>query len=252
MPALQTFGLCKRYGALTVARNIDFSLPRGARHAMIGPNGAGKTTFINLLTGVATPSQGRIQLFGEDITGLRADQRVKRGLVRTFQVTSLFPRLTPQQAVTLAVCERMGVTRRWLRPYGAYRAATDEAADILATLGLAPVAGRASQTLAYGQQRILELALALALRPRVLILDEPAAGIPAGESAALLDVIAALPEDIAVLLIEHDMSLVFRFASHLTVLMEGGILAAGSPREVADNADVRAVYLGQAGRDQAV
>ncbi len=247
-PALQTRGLSKNFGALQVAKDIDFFLPPGARHALIGPNGAGKTTFINLLTGTLAPSAGSVHLFGDDISALRPDQRVKHGLVRTFQVTSLFPGLTPMQSVTLAVCERLGLTRRWYRRTGSYTAAVDEAAAILARLSLGRVGGQATRTLPYGQQRIVEIAVALALRPRVLLLDEPAAGIPSTESAELFDVIAGLPTDLALLFIEHDMHLVFRFASRITVMVAGGIMAEGTPEDVAGNPEVRSVYLGRTGQ----
>lgn len=244
--ALQTQGLCKRFGALEVTRNVDFTLPVGARHALIGPNGAGKTTFINLLTGTLPASSGQIHLLGEDITTRRPDERVKRGLVRTFQVTSLFPALTPHEAVTLAVCERLGITHRWTRRTGDHTAAVDEAHAILRRLRLAGVAHQRTQTLPYGQQRIVEVALALALKPRVLLLDEPAAGIPTTESAELFEIIADLPDDISLLFIEHDMHLVFRFASRITVLVAGGVMAEGTPDEISRHPDVRTVYLGNA------
>jgi branched-chain amino acid transport system ATP-binding protein len=244
---LETEGLSKRFGALEVARSIDFRLAEGARHALIGPNGAGKTTFINLLTGALPASAGRVLLRGEDVSALRADHRVKRGLARTFQVTSLFADLTPLEAVTLAICERAGLTARWTRATSAHRAIRDEAAALLESLRLGAVLERRTRDLAYGQQRILEVALALACRPKVLLLDEPAAGIPAGESAALFDVIAGLPTDVALLFIEHDMHLVFRFATRITVLAAGAILMEGSPGEVAADERVRAVYLGKTG-----
>lgn len=246
-PALQTGKLCLSFGSLEVARSIDFTLPAGARHALVGPNGAGKTTFINLLTGHLAPSAGNIHLHGEAITGFKPDQRVKRGLVRTFQVTSLFPALTPLQSVALAICEREGLTGRWHRPLGDHRAALDEAAEILQRLRLGAVAQRETRLLAYGQQRILEVAVALAARPRVLLLDEPAAGIPAAESAELFEVIAGLPDDISLLFIEHDMHLVFKFASRITVLVAGAILVEGSPAEIAEDPQVRTVYLGNTG-----
>ncbi|TSH91783.1 ABC transporter ATP-binding protein [Verticiella sediminum] len=246
LPALRTRALCKHFGALQVTRSVDFALPVGARHALIGPNGAGKTTFLNLLTGTLPASGGSIELQGEDVTRRRPDERVKRGLVRTFQVTSLFPELTPLESVTLAACERLGLTRRWHRRTGAYTAAVDEAQEILRRLRIAGVGGQPTRTLPYGQQRILEVAVALALEPRVLLLDEPAAGIPAGESAELFEVIAELPEDISLLFIEHDMHLVFRFASRITVLVAGGVMAEGTPDDIAGNPDVRTVYLGSA------
>jgi branched-chain amino acid transport system ATP-binding protein len=247
-PVLETRALSKRFGALEVAKSIDFRLAEGARHALIGPNGAGKTTFINLLTGVLPPSGGRVLLRGEDVTGLRADRRVKRGLARTFQVTTLFADLTPLEAVTLAICEREGLTARWTRAIAAHPTIVDEAATLLTSLRLGAVPRRRTRDLAYGQQRILEVALALACRPKVLLLDEPAAGIPARESAALFDVIAGLPGDVALLFIEHDMHLVFRFATRITVLAAGAILMEGSPAEVAADERVRAVYLGKTAR----
>ena len=242
--ALSTHGLCKQYGALQVTRDIDFALPVGARHALIGPNGAGKTTFLNLLTGTVPASGGRICLLGDDITGMRPDQRVKRGLVRTFQVTSLFPALTPLQSVTLAVCERLGLTAQWYRRTASHGVAVDEAMAILEQLHIAHVGDLPTRNLPYGQQRIVEVAVALALKPRVLLLDEPAAGIPSGESAELFAVISELPADISLLFIEHDMHLVFRFATRVTVLVAGAIFAEGTPEEIAANPDVRAVYLG--------
>ncbi|NYE23353.1 ABC transporter ATP-binding protein [Pigmentiphaga litoralis] len=246
--ALQTSGLTKSFGSLKVTQSVDFALPAGARHALIGPNGAGKTTFINLLTGALPASAGRIDLLGEDITSLRPDQRVKRGLVRTFQINSLFPQLTPHQSVTLAICERDGVTGQWWRRTGAYTAALDEASAILAQLRLTAVAHTPTRMLPYGQQRILEVAVSLALRPRVLLLDEPAAGIPSSESAELFEVIGNLPADMALLFIEHDMHLVFRFATRITVLVAGAVMAEGTPEDISANPDVKTVYLGKGGR----
>jgi branched-chain amino acid transport system ATP-binding protein len=243
--ALETRGLCKTLGSLQVARSIDFVLPVGARYALVGPNGAGKTTFINLLTGALAPSAGSIHLGGAEITRLRPDRRVKRGLVRTFQVTQLFPALTPLDSVALAICERQGLTGRWWRRTDGHAAIMDEAAALLQQLRLLPVARRPTRSLAYGQQRILEVAIALASKPSVLLLDEPAAGIPAAESAELFEVIAGLPADLSLLFIEHDMHLVFRFATRITVLVAGGIMAEGTPAEIAENPDVRTVYLGK-------
>jgi len=248
-PALQTRRLCKQFGALSAAQSIDFVLPQGGRHALIGPNGAGKTTFLNLITGMLRPDAGAIHLLGRDITSLRPHERVRQGLVRTFQRASLFPALTPLESVTLAVCERTGSTANWRRRTDSYRAAVDEAFYLLDQLSLGHLAERPTVTLAYGQQRILEVALALALRPRVLLLDEPAAGIPAEDSAELFEVIAGLPPELSLLFIEHDMDLVFRFATRVTVMMDGRILAEGSPDEVAADPGVQAVYLGSsAGR----
>jgi branched-chain amino acid transport system ATP-binding protein len=244
--ALQTEGLNKRFGSLVVANDVTLSLPAGARHALIGPNGAGKTTLINMMTGRVKPDTGVIRLGGEVITRLSPDARVKRGLVRTFQITTLFPRLSPLEAVTLAVCERRGEAADWRRGFAAHRDAVDEAFHILAALGLADNCTRETRLLGYGQQRLLEIALALATRPKVLLLDEPAAGVPRGESAQLFEAIAALPHDISVLFIEHDMGIVFRFAARIIVLVGGTVMTVGTPEEIAADERVREVYLGSA------
>jgi branched-chain amino acid transport system ATP-binding protein len=241
---LETRGLCKSFGALEVAREIDFRLERGARHALIGPNGAGKTTFVNLLSGLLRPSRGRVLLEGEDLTGLAQARRVKRGIARTFQVNQLFRRLTVLDNVCIAVAERLGVGGWMLRPAGRRRDVLAEAVRLLETLRLQDDAGRRIEELAYGRQRLVEIAIALGLQPRVLLLDEPAAGVPSGESHIILDALASLPKDIAVLIIEHDMDLVFRFAQRITVMVSGAIYAEGAPAEIAANRDVRAVYLG--------
>lgn len=245
-PALATRGLHKSFGSLVVARNVEIVLPRGVRYALIGPNGAGKTTLINMMTGMLRPEAGRILLGDDDITALEPEQRVKRGLVRTYQINTLFPKLSALESVTLAVCERRGVAGNWWRRLPAYRDAIDEAYAILASLSLADDCHRPTNALAYGQQRLLEIALALATRPKVLLLDEPAAGVPRGESAELFSVIANLPEDITVLFIEHDMDIVFRFASRIIVMVDGGVLAEGAPSEIAADPLVREVYLGGA------
>ncbi|HLQ27283.1 MAG TPA: ABC transporter ATP-binding protein [Acidiferrobacterales bacterium] len=243
-PVLVTRNLCKEFGALAVTQNVNFSLAAAARHALIGPNGAGKTSFINLLTGVLQPSAGQIWLAGENITRLRPDQRVKRGLARTFQINTLFPHLTLLEAVTMAVCERLGVTGRWFSHLTAQGDAVEEAHALLVQLKLADVCNQVTRELPYGRQRLLEIALALACRPQVLLLDEPAAGIPAAESEELFEVIAALPRGISILFIEHDMRLVMRFAERITVMVAGEILVEGAPSKIADDARVRAVYLG--------
>jgi branched-chain amino acid transport system ATP-binding protein len=245
-PALATRGLNKRFGSLVVAEDIALSMPEGARYALIGPNGAGKTTLINLMTGMLRPDAGEILLAGTDIASLGPEQRVKHGLVRTFQINTLFPQLTALEAVTLAVCERRGVAGRWRRPLAGQRDEVEEAHRILVSLKLDAACYRPTRELAYGQQRLLEIALALATRPKVLLLDEPAAGVPRDESAALFAAIAGLPRDITVLFIEHDMGLVFRFASRIIVMVAGRILVEGTPEEIAADARVREVYLGGA------
>ena len=243
-PALATQGLQKSFGSLVVASGIDLVLPRGARYALIGPNGAGKTTLINLITGMLRPDAGRILLAGADITTVAPDARARAGLVRTFQINALFPNLSALDAVTLAVCERRGITRTWWRPLAAYADATEEAYGVLESLALQADCLRPARELAYGQQRLLEIALGLATRPKVLLLDEPAAGVPHGESTQLFEAIARLPEDITVLFIEHDMDLVFRFANRIMVMVGGRILVEGTPQEISADRRVREVYLG--------
>ena len=243
--ALLARGVNKKFGSLVVAADVDLALPAGERYALIGPNGAGKTTLINLMTGMLRPDSGRIALGDDDITALPPEARVRRGLVRTYQINSLFPHLTALESVTLAVCERRRVAQTWWRQLTAYRNEVDEAHDILAALALAPVCHRPTRELAYGQQRLVEIALALATRPKVLLLDEPAAGVPRDESKDLFAAIAGLSRDIAVLFIEHDMELVFRFASRVIVLVGGRVLLEGTPAEIAADERVRAVYLGK-------
>jgi branched-chain amino acid transport system ATP-binding protein len=244
-PVLATRDLNKSFGSLVVASGIEIALPAGARHALIGPNGAGKTTLINMMTGMLRPDAGRIFLGTEDITTLPPERRVRLGLVRTFQINSLFPHLTALESVTLAVCERRRVAGTWWRQLTAYGHEVDEAHDILAALTLAPVCHRPTRELAYGQQRLLEIALALATRPKVLLLDEPAAGVPREESKELFAAIAGLSRDITVLFIEHDMELVFRFASRVIVMVGGRVLVEGTPAEIAADERVRSVYLGK-------
>jgi ABC-type branched-subunit amino acid transport system ATPase component len=244
-PALETRGMHKSFGALTVANAVDFRLEQGARHALIGPNGAGKTTFVELVTGALRPSAGQINLNGTDVTNLPQAARVKRGLVRTFQITALFRGLSILENVTLASCERQGFARGLLRPAGHYRAAIEEAHTLLEQLGLGDDASRPVKTLAYGRQRLVEIAVALALSPKVLLLDEPAAGVPLSESGTIVDAIERLPSDIALLIIEHDMDLVFRLAQRITVLVQGSILVEGAPAAIAADPEVRRVYLGE-------
>ena len=244
--ALSTRGLDKSFGSLVVASGIELDLPPGERYALIGPNGAGKTTLINLITGMLKPDKGRIFLGGDEITMLRPEERVKCGLVRTFQINTLFPHLSALEAVTLAVCERRGYAGSWWEKLSAYGDAIEEAYAILLSLRLAASCHRPTRELAYGQQRLLEIALALATRPKVLLLDEPAAGVPQQESAELFSVIASLSQEIAVLFIEHDMNVVFRFAHRIIVMAAGRILLQGTPKEIAADARVREVYLGRA------
>ncbi len=242
--ALRTDNLSRSFGRLAAVDGVSLTLPAGSRHALIGPNGAGKTTLIDLLTGVLEPTAGEVYLGGERITGLHPNERVKRGLTRTFQVTNLFFGLSVLESVLLAIHERTGSATQWHRPVESRREDLDEARELLAKLRLEDDAHARTSTLPYGRQRIVEIALALATRPRILLLDEPAAGIPSAESAELLRVIDRLPRDVTVLFIEHDMGIVFRFAERITVLVGGRILAEGAPDEIARDERVKAVYLG--------
>jgi branched-chain amino acid transport system ATP-binding protein len=241
---LSTKNLNKSFGSLVVAQDIALELPRGERYALIGPNGAGKTTLMNLMTGMLKPDSGHIFLDGAEITGHRPDARVKRGLARTFQINTLFPQLSALESVTLAVLEREGQAHNWWRGLPRFGAAIDEAEAILSSLKIPST--RETRELAYGQQRLLEIALALATRPKVLLLDEPAAGVPKDESAALFDAIAGLSRTLTILFIEHDMDVVFRFASRIIVMVGGRILVEGPPDEIARDQRVREVYLGKA------
>ncbi len=243
-PVLQARALHRSFGSLQVASDINFTLHAGARHALIGPNGAGKSTLVNLLTGALPPSAGSIWLDGADVTALAVHERVRRGLARTFQINTLLREMSVLEGVQLAVLERGGQGRRWFGGKAAQRQAAEEAYDLVEQLGLAADASAIVGGLAYGRQRLVEVAMALALRPRVLLLDEPAAGVPPADSHVMLEVIARLPAGIAVLIIEHDMKLVFRFAERISVLVGGRILTDGSPAEIAADPRVREVYLG--------
>ena len=241
---LSTRNLHKSFGSLVVAQGINLALPAGARHALIGPNGAGKTTLINLMTGMLRPDSGGIFLGKNEITSLRPEARVRRGLARTFQINTLFPRLTALESVSLVVLEREGHAHNWRRNLKGFRAATDEALATLESLNLADDRDRPTHELPYGKQRLLEIALALATRPRVLLLDELAAGVPKDESAGIFGAIAGLSPDLTILFIEHDMDVAFRFASRILVMVSGSILVEGTPEEIARDAKVREVYLG--------
>ena len=243
--ALETRGLSKQFGALDVTRDLNLKIAKGARHALIGPNGAGKTTVINLLTGVLKPNAGSIVLEGNDITALPVHTRVLRGLSRTFQINQLYADLTPRETIGLAVSERSGHGSDFWRKVGSRADVNAEIADILTRFHLRDVMNERTAQLPYGKQRLLEIAVAIATKPRVLLLDEPAAGVPESERHDILAAVAALPRDVTVLLIEHDMDLVFSFADRISVLVAGAMLTEGAPDEVANDPRVKAVYLGE-------
>jgi ABC-type branched-subunit amino acid transport system ATPase component len=242
---LETSGLDKRWGGIVATNQVSLRVEKGARHALIGPNGAGKTTLINLLTGVLRPSSGRIFLDGKDITSLEPHRRVRLGIARTFQINQLFMDLTPLETLGLAVSERLGSGSDWWRLVGTKSGVVDEVVLLLERFRLRDVMDERTAVLPYGKQRLLEIALAFACRPRVLLLDEPAAGVPEAERHEILATIAALPADVTVLLIEHDMDIVFSFADRISVLVNGELFVEGTPEEVARDPRVKAVYLGE-------
>jgi len=244
-PILSVRGLSKSFGALAVARSIDLDLLPGARVGLIGPNGAGKTSFVNLLTGMLRADAGAIVLSGHDIVRTKPEQRVRLGLARTHQINTLLPDWTVRDNVAIAIAERDRAAWRTVRYTRVWRHCLEEAGAQLSTLGIAGLADRGVAALPYGQQRLLEIAIALALKPRVLLLDEPAAGVPLAEAHAIHDVLESLPPEIAILMIEHDMDLVFRFAREIVVLVHGQVLTRGTPGEIAADPEVRAVYLGR-------
>ena len=242
---LETRGLVKRFGGIAATNDVSLKVEKGARHALIGPNGAGKTTLINLLTGVLEPTAGTVALDGVDITRLAAHRRARRGLVRTFQINQLFGELTPLQSLALSVSRRLGIGGSLWRRLGADARVAPVCETLLRQFHLDDVQDQQVARLAYGRRRLLEIATALACRPRVLLLDEPVAGVPEGERQEIFDIVGALPADVSVLLIEHDMDLVFSFARRISVLVDGGLLVEGDPAAIANDARVRAVYLGE-------
>ena len=243
-PILEATGLTKRFGALLVADRISLTLAPGARQALIGPNGAGKTTFVAMLSGALRPDSGSVRLAGEDVTAYAPHRRARRGLARTFQVNSQFGPLTVLENVFLAVCEAAGLSGRMLRPAASHRAVIERAEALIAELDLGAERHMPVSAISYGKQRVVEIALALASRPKVLLLDEPAAGIPNAEASRVFDVLDRLPADMAILMIEHDMSIVRRFATEVTVLVNGAVLMSGSPADALSSPEVRRVYLG--------
>ncbi|HLS50576.1 MAG TPA: ABC transporter ATP-binding protein, partial [Burkholderiaceae bacterium] len=243
---LRTENLTMQWGAFKANSDVNLSIEAGSRHAIIGPNGAGKTTLINMLTGALVPTEGRVFFNEEDVTGLSQAQRVKRGMTRTFQINTLFEGMTVLESVVLAISERERLYRKWFKTVEEQPDAIAEAAELLQLLRLERDANIVTRNLPYGKQRLVEIALALATKPKLLLLDEPAAGIPSSDSAELFDVIANLPRDVTVIFIEHDMGLVFRFAERITVLVAGRILTEGTPEEISNDQRVKDVYLGEA------
>jgi branched-chain amino acid transport system ATP-binding protein len=242
---LETRKLMKRFGGFAATNDVSLKLERGARQALIGPNGAGKTTLINLLTGVLEPTSGSVLLEGDDITALPSHQRVRRGIVRTFQINQLFNALTPLQSLALTVSHQLGIAGRLWQALGRDARVAQRCDELLAMFHLDDVADVQVQHLAYGKRRQLEIATAFACAPRVLLLDEPVAGVPEGERQQIFDIVGKLPADVTVLLIEHDMDLVFNFARTVSVLVNGSLYAEGDVTSIANDPRVKAVYLGQ-------
>jgi branched-chain amino acid transport system ATP-binding protein len=243
--ALRTEGLSKRFGGLAAVSDVSLAIGQGARHALIGPNGAGKTTLINLLTGVLEPTSGSIALDGADITTIAPHHRVRRGIVRTFQINQLFNELTPLQSLALSVSSRLGVSQRWWQPLGHDDRVAAACDKLLRRFRLADVMDTKVAVLPYGKRRLLEIATALACEPRVLLLDEPVAGVPEGERQEIFDTINALPPEVSIVLIEHDMDLVFNFARTVSVLVNGAVFAEGDVKSISNDPRVKAVYLGE-------
>ena len=249
MNALETVGLEKRFGGIVPTNNVNLKVREGARHALIGPNGAGKTTLINLLTGVLKPSAGRVKLGESDITTLSPHRRATLGIARTFQINQLFGDFTPLESIVLVIGEREKTGTNFWSAFGGKAEIVGEAVSLANQFGLAEVMNDPTSSLPYGKQRQLEIALAIAGKPRVLLLDEPAAGVPETERHEILETVAALPKDVTVLLIEHDMDIVFGFADRISVLVDGKIFVEGPPDEIANDPRVRAVYLGERADD---
>ena len=241
---LETQSLVKKFGGITATDHVSLKLVQGARHALIGPNGAGKTTLINLMTGVLPATSGKIILEGQDISQLAPHLRVKQGLVRTFQINQLFDSMTPLETLAMVISQQKGWGGKLWKPLGYQADVVNRAEELLELFHLQGVHDQVTSQMPYGKRRLLEMAIALACEPRVLLLDEPVAGVPAGEREELLKTVAGLPKEVSVLLIEHDMDLVFDFAETITVLVNGAVLTEGRPQEIANDDRVKAVYLG--------
>ena len=242
---LETKNLVKRFGGFAATNDVSLKVEQGARQALIGPNGAGKTTLINLLTGVLEPTSGTVILNGEDITKLPSHQRVHRGIVRTFQINQLFNEMTPLQSLALVVSNQLGISARLWQALGRDPRVGERCDALLKQFHLDDVQDQKVALLAYGKRRQLEIATALACAPKVLLLDEPVAGVPEGERQEIFDIVNALPAEVTVLLIEHDMDLVFNFAKTVSVLVNGALFAEGDVKSISTDPRVKAVYLGE-------
>jgi branched-chain amino acid transport system ATP-binding protein len=244
-PLLETLGLRKTFGALRATDNVDFDVRIGETHAVIGPNGAGKTTFIKQLSGELRPDSGRVRFAGEDITALSVQRRSRKGLARSFQITSIYRDFSALDNVALAVQACAGHSFRFWRPARADAALTRPARQILEKVGLEKRSHVVAANLSHGEQRQLEIAMALATQPRLLLLDEPVAGMGTDESQRMIGFLAGLKGEKTIVLVEHDMDAVFSLADRISVLVYGRIIATGTPAEIRANAGVRAAYLGE-------
>ncbi|MCG5241031.1 ABC transporter ATP-binding protein [Azospirillum doebereinerae] len=243
-PLLETRALVKRFGGLNATDRLSLSVAKGELHALIGPNGAGKTTLIGQLSGELTPDEGRILFDGRDVTALPVHKRSQRGLARSFQITSVFPSFSALDNVALAVQAHAGHSFRFWGDAAHDRALSDPARAVLERVGLGPRADTLASALAHGEKRQLELAMALATGPKLLLLDEPMAGMGPEESARMVDLLAELKGGVTILLVEHDMDAVFALADRITVLVRGAALATGEPAAIRASAAVRKAYLG--------
>jgi branched-chain amino acid transport system ATP-binding protein len=248
-PLLETAGLTRRYGSLVALDGVSLSVAAGARHAVIGPNGAGKSTLFALVTGSLRPSAGRVTFDGQDVTGQPDHARARAGMGRTFQHSRPFTSLSVLDNVALATQRAAGLGMAMLRPAGRHRAVREAAMGHLDQVGLADRAAVPAAALSHGERRQLEVALALATSPRLLLLDEPTAGMSAADSARFAELVADLGPAVTVLIIEHDLDVVFRLATRVTVLHLGRVLADGTPDEVRADEAVRRAYLGDAALD---
>jgi branched-chain amino acid transport system ATP-binding protein len=244
-PILNVRGLVKRFGGLLATDHVDLTVQPGEIHALIGPNGAGKTTLISQLMGELRPNEGTVELAGQSLDALPTAQRVGLGLARTFQITCLLPDYTVIDNVALAVQVRQGHSFRFWKNVRADHSLRDEAATFLSGTGLEPRANELVANLSHGEQKQLELAVALATRPRLLLLDEPMAGLGHAESQQMIETLRGLKNQVSMLLVEHDMDAVFALADRISVLVYGRVIASGSVDEIRQNAEVRTAYLGE-------
>ncbi len=242
---LETHDLSRHFGLLVAVDEVNLAVSPGEIHAVIGPNGAGKTTLFNLITGKLQPSYGTILFESQDITRETAHQIVRRGVGRSFQITNIFPRLTAFENVFIAVLARSGRAHRLLSGMGSFSEEAEDARSVLARVELAGKADLPTSMLSHGERRNLELGLTLALKPKLLLLDEPTAGMSVEETASTVKLIRRISEDTTVLFTEHDMSIVFSIAHVITVLHQGRVIAQGAPVEVRNNREVKAAYLGE-------